>query len=69
MKPDQKRKLGRYLGYFCVVVGTFNLVLAGILALRDATQVAYPLLGSGLGALTGGFIILAVGRRKPSPGE
>jgi len=65
MDPDQKVKLARILGYICVLVGAFNLVLAGVLALRDQTQVGFPLLGSGAGALTMGIIMLALARQKP----
>jgi hypothetical protein len=54
MNPDQKAWAARVLGYIRVAVGAVNLALAGILVLRDATQVALPLLGTGIGALTGG---------------
>jgi hypothetical protein len=69
MESDRKAKAARILGYICVVAGGFNLVLAGILALRDQTQVAFPLLGSGAGALTVGFIVLTLGKQKPTSGE
>jgi hypothetical protein len=66
MNPDQKARTARILGYICVAVGAVNLVLAGILVFRDATQMTWPLLGTGMGALTGGFILLT--RRKQTTG-
>jgi hypothetical protein len=48
-----------------VVVGALNLVLAGMLALRDETLVEFPLLGAGLGALTLGIIMLYLGKQRP----
>jgi hypothetical protein len=62
MNPEQKARTARILGYICVAVGAVNLVLAGILLFRDAAQVPWPLLGTGIGALTVGFILLT--RRK-----
>jgi hypothetical protein len=58
MNPEQKARFARILGYICVAVGVLNLVLAGILLSRDATQVRWPLLGTGVGALTVGLILL-----------
>ena len=64
MDSERKQKLARILGYVCLAVGALNVVLAGILMLRDQTQVG-ALLGSGAGALTMGIIMLAVTKRKP----
>jgi hypothetical protein len=66
MNPDQKARFARILGYICVAAGTLNLVLAGILLFRDGTQVGWPLLGTGVGALTVGLILLT--RQKQSNG-
>jgi len=68
MTPDQKAKTARILGYICVVTGALNLVLAGTLALLGETQVGFPLLGTGVGALTVGIIILTRGKQKPESG-
>lgn len=68
MGPDRKAKTARILGYICVVVGALNLVLAGMLALRDETLVEFPLLGAGLGALTLGIIMLYLGKQRPKSG-
>jgi hypothetical protein len=68
MDPDRKAKIGRILGYVCVAAGALDLVLAGILMLRGQTEVRYPLLGTGFGALTGGIILLALGRQRPRSG-
>jgi len=65
MTPDQKATTARILGYICVVAGALNLVLAGTLTLRGETQVGFPLLGAGVGALTVGVIILTRGKREP----
>jgi hypothetical protein len=68
MDPDRRAKTARILGYICVVAGALNLVLAGMLALRDQTQVEFPLLGAGLGALTLGIIMLALVKQRPKSG-
>lgn len=68
MDPDRKAKIARILGYVCVAAGAFNLVLAGILMLRGQTEVRYPLLGTGFGALTGGIIMLALGKQRSGSG-
>ncbi len=64
MNPDKKANLARILGYFCIAVGVLDLVLAGILMLRGRTEVRYPLLGTGFVALTGGIIMVALGKRR-----
>jgi uncharacterized integral membrane protein len=68
MGPERRAKTARILGYICVVVGALNLVLAGTLALRDQTQVEFPLLGAGLGALTLGIIMLTLGKQRSKSG-
>lgn len=68
MDPDRKAKIARILGYICVAAGAFNLVIAGILMLRGQTEVRYPLLGTGFGALTGGIIMLALGKQRSGSG-
>ncbi len=65
MDPDRRARTARILGYICVVAGALNLVLAGMLALRDQTQVGFPLLGTGVGALTVGIIMLTRGKQRP----
>jgi hypothetical protein len=68
MDPDRKAKIARILGYVCVAAGALDLVLAGILMLRGQTEVRYPLLGAGFGALTGGIIMLALGKQRSGSG-
>jgi uncharacterized integral membrane protein len=68
MSPDRRAKTARMLGYICVVAGALDLVLAGVLALRDQTQAELPLLGAGIGALTLGIIMLALGKQGPKSG-
>ena len=68
MTPEQKAKTARILGYICVVTGALNLVLAGILTLRGQTQVTFPLLGTGFGALTVGIIMLTRGKQRSKSG-
>jgi uncharacterized integral membrane protein len=68
MSPDRRAKTVRMLGYICVVAGALDLVLAGVLALRDQTQAELPLLGAGIGALTLGIIMLALGKQGPKSG-
>jgi len=68
MNPDQKARTARILGYICVVAGALNLVLAGMLVLRDQQQIGVPLLGSGIGALTLGIIMLTRGKQRPEDG-
>ena len=68
MDPDRKTKAAHILGYICVVAGALNLVLASVLVLRDQTQMGFPLLGSGVGALTLGIIVLTRGKQKSGAG-
>ena len=68
MDPDRKAKIARILGYVCVAAGAFNLVIAGILMLRGQTEVRFSLLGTGFGALTGGIIMLALGKQRSGSG-
>jgi len=68
MAADRRAKTARILGYICVVAGALNLVLAGMLPLRDQTQVEFPLLGAGLGALTLGIIMLTLGKQRSKSG-
>jgi hypothetical protein len=68
MGPDRKAKIARILGYVCVAAGALNLVLAGILTLRGQTQVTFPLLGTGFGALTVGIIMLTRGKQRSKSG-
>jgi len=68
MGPDRKTKAARILGYICVVAGALNLVLAGVLVLRDQTLMGFPLLLSGVGALTLGIIVLTRGEQKSRSG-
>lgn len=68
MSSNRRAKTARMLGYICVVAGALDLVLAGVLALRDQTQAEFPLLGAGLGALTLGIIMLALGKQRPKSG-
>ena len=68
MNPDQKARTARILGYICIAVGALNLTLVAVQAARDQTQAGYPLLGTGIAALTLGFIMLTLGKRKSTPG-
>jgi len=65
MTPDQKARTARILGYICLMAGALDLVLALLLSLRDKALVGFPLLGSGVGAVTIGIIMLALARNKP----
>ncbi len=68
MSPDQKARTARILGYICVAVGALNLTLVAVQAAGDQTQAGSPLLVTGVAALTIGFIMLALGKRKSTPG-
>ena len=68
MNPEQKARTARILGYICMAVGALNLTLVAVHAAGDQTQAGFPLLGTGIAALTIGFIMLALGKRKSTPG-
>ena len=68
MNPDQKARTARILGYICVAVGALNLTLVAVQAAGGQTQAGFSLLVTGVVALTGGFFMLVLGKRKSTPG-
>lgn len=61
MDTNQKLKLGRVLGSICIVVGAVNLIFY----VMDRPN-GSALLATGIGALSGGFLIIALSTKKPS---
>ncbi len=65
MDANKKTKFARVLGSICLAVGAVNLILFVV----DRPQSGSPLLVTGVSALTTGFILVAVSKRKPTPGD
>ncbi|MEJ2319514.1 MAG: hypothetical protein P8Y21_09225 [Gemmatimonadales bacterium] len=62
MNADKKAAFARILGYICVAVGVLNLALAVVDRPGKSALTA-----TGLSALMLGIIMIAVGKRKPTP--
>ena len=67
MDADKKAMMARILGYICLTVGGLNLTLASVQMAQDRTLSGSPLLVTGISALAGGIIMVALGRQKPTP--
>jgi hypothetical protein len=66
MTPDQKAKSARILGYISVVVGVLNLTIIGVQAFQGEAKGGFPLLITGVTALSMGIFMVALGKRKPT---
>jgi hypothetical protein len=69
MNAEQKVRMARVLGVICLVVGAMNLVIVLVQGGGEQSQTGSPLFITGLAALSGGALMLAVSKRRPPSGE
>ena len=68
MNAEQKTRTARILGYICLFVGTLNLAVAGVHAVREQSLPGLPLLVTGFVSVMMGIFMLALARQKPPSG-